>query len=63
MKQYNMVLGSREEKNTALQFFRDRKINITDVAGYFNGYIIHIETDQKITPIEEDLINLLRGCE
>lgn len=57
MKKYNIVLDTQEEKQNALKVFRELNINVVNVAGYYTGYYIEIETDQNPETIEQALIN------
>ena len=57
MKLYSIVLDTETEKQNALTVFRELNINIINIAGYYTGYYIEIETDQNPETIEQALIN------
>lgn len=41
MKTYNIVLDTQKEKYTVIKLLRDNDIQITNISGYYDGYIIH----------------------
>ena len=41
MKTYNIVLDTQKEKYAVIELLRRNKIQITNISGYFDGYIIH----------------------
>ena len=54
---YNLVLDTETEKQKALEVFRELNINVVNIAGYYTGYYIEIETDKSPETIEQALIN------
>ena len=43
MKTYNIVCDTQKEKYNLLTLFHDNNINVANVSGYCDGYIIHVE--------------------
>lgn len=41
MKTYNIVLDTQKEKYAVIDLLRREDIEITNIAGYYDGYIIH----------------------
>ena len=42
MKTYNIVLDTQKEKYAVMELLRRENIEITNISGYYDGYIIHI---------------------
>ena len=45
MKIYNIVCDTQKEKYDLLTLFKDNNINVVNISGYFDGYIIHVEIE------------------
>ena len=41
MKTYNIVLDTQKEKYAVIELLRRENIQITNISGYYDGYIIH----------------------
>lgn len=43
MRIYNIVCDTQKEKYDLLTLFKNNNIKVCNVAGYYDGYIIHVE--------------------
>ena len=59
-KIYNIVCDTQEEKYTILKLLRDTHINVVNVSGYYDGYIMHVEivNDEQLQDINKELHKL-----
>ena len=57
MKIYNIVCDTQKEKYDLLTLFHDNNINVVNVSGYYNGYIIHVEivNDEQLQDINNQI--------
>ena len=63
MKTYNIVLDTEKEKYTVIKLLRDNNIQITDIAGYFDGYIIHFLYNGNTQLLDNKIQNALHEME
>jgi hypothetical protein len=59
MKIYNIVLDTEKEKYIVIKLLRDNDIKITNIAGYFDGYIIHFLYNGNVQILDNKIQNAL----
>ena len=63
MKTYNIVLDTQKEKYAVIDLLRRENIKITNIAGYFDGYIIHFLYNGDSTILDSKIQNILYEME
>ena len=63
MKTYNIVLDTQKEKYAVIDLLRRENIKITNIAGYFDGYIIHFLYNGDSTILDSKIQNILSKME
>ena len=63
MKMYNIVLDTQKEKYTVIKLLRDNDIQITNIAGYYDGYIIHFLYNGDAQLLDHKIQNALHEME
>ena len=58
---YNIVIDTQKEKYACIDFFRKNNVKILDIAGYFDQYIIHIEYNDNIAILNNQLQEVLKN--
>ena len=63
MKTYNIVLDTQKEKYAVIDLLRRENIKITNIAGYFDGYIIHFLYNGNTQLLDNKIQNALHEME
>lgn len=60
VKTYNIVVDTQDEKYIVIDYLRNADIKITDVAGYYEQYIIYFDcTEEEAEMVDIELSYLL----
>lgn len=59
MKTYNIVLDTQKEKYAVIKLLRRNNIQITNISGYFDGYIIHFLYNGDTQLLDNKIQNIL----
>ena len=62
IKKYHIIVETSTAKYLLLEYFHKKNINVYDVSGYYDNFILHFEIDLSIynpVNIDEEIQTLL----
>ena len=63
MKTYNIVLDTQQQKYAVIELLRRNNIQITNISGYFDSYIIHFVYNGVTQLLDNKIQNTLYEME